>query len=100
MSREQAVMSRVENVKQQAEDLAMRLIENGLETSDPLLTDACAKLKPFQARLGQINRDVVRKGLGMVKVELHTDDDSYEAKLVLNQLVKKLESMKWMFGIL
>jgi hypothetical protein len=92
-------MNRVESVKQQAEDLAMTLIGNGLVTDDPLLVDACNKLKPFQAKLGMVNRDVLRKGLDMVKVELHTDDDSYEAKLVLNQLIKKLESMKWMFGL-
>jgi hypothetical protein len=88
------------SIKQRAEDLAMELVENGLATSDPALAPVCEKLRPFQAKLGMVNRDLVGKGLAMVTVEDPFGDEDEAAKACLVKLVDKLWGMRLMFGIL
>ena len=83
---------------QRAEDLALQLIENGLVTDDPMLQGAAEKLRPFQEKLGKVDRDLIRKGLAMVSVG-ETEDVEVEAKACLVGLVNKLWGMRLMFGI-
>lgn len=89
---------RVAVVKRAAEDLAVRLLENGLVTDDPQLVPTCAKLKPFQDKLGGVDRGLIQKGLALVSVDPGIDDEA-AAKTCLVHLVEKLDGMKWMFGI-
>lgn len=94
----ESTTNRAAAAKQRAEDLAMELLASGLVTDDPVLAPVCEKLKPFQEKLGAVNRDLLRKGLDLVTV---TDDGDAEdsAKLCLVQLVEKLHGMRFMFGI-
>jgi hypothetical protein len=87
-------------IKRRAEDLAMELVEGGLVTDDPVLAPVCEKLRPFQAKLGAVNRDLVGKGLAMVDVEEPFGDEEAAAKDCLVKLVDKLWGMRLMFGIL
>jgi hypothetical protein len=93
----ESTTNRAAAVKQRAEDLAMELLAAGLATDDPVLAPVCEKLKPFQEKLGAVNRDLIRKGLDLVTVG---DGEVEEgAKQCLAQLVEKLHGMRFMFGI-
>lgn len=85
-------------IKRQAEDMALELIGNGLQTTDPAMVPLCEKLRPFQEKLGRVDRNLVRMGLNMVSVNLNGDDNE-EAKRCLHELVTKLEGMAPMLGI-
>jgi hypothetical protein len=88
-------------IKQRAEELAVQLISGGLVTDDPALQGVVEKLRPFKARLGQINRDLVRKGLGMIEIDPSCNWEVEEgAKKALVDLVDKLWGMRLLFGIL
>ena len=87
------------HVKKLAEDMAVNLIGNGLQTSDPDLLPVCEKLRPFQESLVKVDRNLVRMGLNMFSPPLSSQDDHTEAKACLVELVKKLEGMAPMLGI-
>ncbi len=95
----QAVQDRGAAVKQRAEDLAMELLGNGLVTDDPALAEACAKLRPYQAKLAGVSRDMVSKGLALVEVADPFGDQEWEAKRCLLALLVKLEAMVPMLGL-
>jgi hypothetical protein len=76
----------------------MQLLESGLVTDDPQLAPICEKLKPFQAKLGNVSRAIIDHGLGMVPA---ADDADVElaAKHTLVALADKLWGMRSMFGV-
>lgn len=88
-------MNATDTVKQRAEDLAMQLLENGLVTDDTQLVPTCEKLKPFQDKLGAVDRGLIQKGLALVSVDPSLDEEA-AAKDCLIKLVEKLDGMKWL----
>jgi len=76
----------------------MQLLGNGLTSDDPVLAGVCDRLRPFQEKLGQVDRGLVQKGLALVSANPSLADEE-AAKECLVGLVDKLNSMRWLFGI-
>lgn len=97
--------TRLNAIRTKAEAVAMGLIKNGLQTSDPKLAPLCKRLEKFKPMLAKAGseaqtRGLLQNGLRSVKFvpSAGTSDDA-EVLRLLSALVDKLGSMAGMLGL-
>lgn len=97
---------RLAALKGKAEDVAMSLIRNQLEPTEPRYAPLCQRLARFKPLLtGQHveeaqARQLLKNGFAVVKIELDPQaDDDTEVLRLLVALAEKLGGMAGMFGI-
>lgn len=90
---------RVASIMKLAHAKAWKLIQDDLKTTDKDLLPAVMKLRPHKAKLARVTPELLSKGLELVTIKPTGDDDA-DAKAALVQLVKRLESMLPMLGML
>ena len=96
----------LQSVMTKAEALAMGLIKNNLQSSDPKLAPLCKRLEKFKPLLAKNKgddaaaRSLLQNGLRAVKLKIDpAATEDAEVMRLLNGLADKLGGMLGMFGL-